>query len=137
MLWLLACWRPDTYQPPPPPEEAAAALQSLQTEAAEEDGAPLPEPDGAAPEGQPEDGAPDGAAEDTPDAPAIQPYRARILSAPATLVDDSGRPVAVLDRPLVEVEVRAEDSIRRKVWCGSCSPSTEGWIQAALVEKIP
>lgn len=136
MLWLLACWRPDTYQPPPPPEEAAAALQSLQTEAAEEDGAPLPEPAGEAPEATP-DATPDGQPDAAPEAPAIQPYRARILSAPATLVDDSGRPVAVLDRPLVEVEVRAEDSIRRKVWCGSCSPSTEGWIQAALVEKIP
>ena len=128
MLWLLACWRPDVYQPPPPPEEAAAALQSLQTEAAEEDGLPPLEPAGE---------APDATLDETPEALAIRPYRARILSAPATLVDDNGRPVAVLDRPLIEVEVRAEDSIRRKVWCASCSPSTEGWIQAALVEKIP
>lgn len=68
--------------------------------------------------------------------PAMQPYAGRVITSPATLVDDLGRPVLVIEKAPTQVEVRAEEDIRKKVYCGSCKPVGEGWIQASLVEKI-
>ena len=144
-IWLsLACWSPAPAPPPPAPPEAEKALSVLKAEA-DEEARVLPEtPAEGAAEGA--EGTAEGAAEGAEGAegaaeseapPPIQPWKARTLSAPATLVDDFGKPVAILDRPQVELEVRAEDAIRRKVFCGSCVPATEGWIQASLLEKVP
>ena len=75
--------------------------------------------------------------EDPPEKPAMKPYVGRILTSPATLVDDYGRPVLIIDKAQTQVEVRAEETIRKKVYCGTCVPAGEGWIQANLVERTP
>ncbi len=142
MIWLLlACWRPSPYSPPEVPEEAANALTQLGEEApeAQEEGGEEGNPDAENPGDNNAGANPDQPAdiqEEAEEVPPMEPYRARIITAPASLVDDYGKVVIVLDKPLVEVEVRAEEPIRKKVFCASCKPSGEGWIQAQLVERL-
>ncbi len=139
MIWLLlACWRPSSYSPPEVPEEAANALAQLGEEVPEA-GEPVAENAEATEEANPEEAPaeePENTEEEAPEVPPMEPYRARIITAPASIVDDYGKVVIVLDKPLVEVEVRAEEPIRKKVFCASCKPSGEGWIQAQLVERL-
>lgn len=139
MIWLLlACWRPSPYSPPEVPEEAANALAQLGEEVPAADEA-APENAEAAEEAPGEEAQPEeaeNAEEEAPEVPPMEPYRARIITAPASIVDDYGKVVIVLDKPLVEVEVRAEEPIRKKVFCATCKPSGEGWIQAQLVERL-
>jgi hypothetical protein len=137
-VWLLgACWRPEPWTPPPVPDEAAEALA--------DEGSEAKAPDGATDEAGAREGAADatesGAAEsgdapadDTPETPAIQPYKARILRKPATLVDDAGKPVALVTEAGTEVEVRAIEPLRARVSCPTCRPAAEGWIQLELVD---
>lgn len=125
-LLLFACWRPAAYVPPEPPPQAKEAMEAVGEEAPEK-----------------EEGASEVADEERKteeeeaieEKPAIQPYAARIITAPATLVDDFGRPVGVIEKAETDVEVRAEEEIRKKVYCGSCNPAVEGWIQKSLVER--
>jgi hypothetical protein len=143
MIWLLlACWRPSPYSPPEVPEEAANAMAQLGEEVPEggeegaEEGLPDAEEGGAENSEVANPDPPAEGKEEEAEVPAMEPYRARIITAPASLVDDYGKVVIVLDKPLVEVEVRAEEPIRKKVFCASCKPSGEGWIQAQLVERL-
>ncbi len=65
-----------------------------------------------------------------PNPDGLDPYMAVTVGSPVTLVDDVGKPVAVLNEPGARVEVRAEDGqVRRKVWCSTCAPPTEGWVR--------
>lgn len=64
------------------------------------------------------------------DPDGLDPYIAVTVTAPLTMVDDGGKPVAVLNSLGAKVEVRVEDGgVRRKVWCSFCAPPTEGWVR--------
>jgi hypothetical protein len=140
VLWgLIACWRPGPWSPPPPPPEA---LEAMGIGATYEPGAEA----GAEPE---EDGpgrayataSADGTVPEPEEAPApvaFDPYAARITAVPATIVDDAGTPLFVVVALGTEVEVRGEDlPLRRRVRCARCTPVTEGWLQAGIVEPLP
>lgn len=128
-LLLAACWRPDVAQAPaelPPLEPAAYGAPPAAGE----------QPGGEGPGGE-EPGAEaggDGPAEpEAPEAPPFDPYPGFLTTAPVTIVDDYGKPLAILTRAGTPVEVRGEESVRRKVWCASCSPAVEGWVQLNTV----
>jgi hypothetical protein len=133
-MWLLlfaACWRPDLSRAP----EALPPLEpSLFTE--EQGFAQAP---GEAPEGGGE--PPAGPAEADPDAPPFDAYPAVTTTAPVTIVDDFGKPLSIVRSVGTPVEVRGEETIRRKVFCAVCAPAAEGWVQTATVtgrgEKAP
>ena len=131
MLLLLGCWAPDAYTPPPPPPEAVEAMEAL-AQAPE----PEAEPEAAEPEvAEPEATEPEDEPE-APVAPAMEPYKGRVITSPSTIVDDFGKPLVVLNKAMVAVEVRAEESpIRRKVFCADCKPAVEGWIQWSAVVR--
>lgn len=124
LILLLACWRPSAYVPPEPPPEAVAAMteEPAEEKAEAEKGDEKAEPEEEKPEEE--------------EKPAMEPYLGKILTSPATLVDDFGRPVLVIEKAQTQVEVRAEEDIRKKVYCGACVPAGEGWIQANLVERL-
>ncbi|MFN7143929.1 MAG: hypothetical protein ACK4YP_09150 [Myxococcota bacterium] len=144
-LATLACWRPDPYVPP---EAPAAEVEAPSGEPGAEAAGEAP-PDeavageataGEAPEGEgPAEEAPDPdpIPEDIEEQPAFVTWRARTVQAPVTLVDDWGKPLAVLGTKGWELEVRGEEPIRTRVWCGTCTPAVEGWIQAHLLERLP
>lgn len=142
MVLLLACWRPDPYVPPEPPEAAITALEARpepENAAGEAPSEGTPED---APEGTPEvvgegEGIenPEAGIEATPTPVPIDPYKARLGSAPAMLVDDLGQPVMALDKPNMELEVRADEGYRKRVVCLSCVPQAEGWLQDKLVVR--
>jgi hypothetical protein len=153
-LWALAaCWQPDPWTPPPPPPEALEAMGvGVLDEAALAAGeAGVPEEDaeeGAVPEGgseptNPEEDASGAgiAAVDPPveaDPDAFDVYPARVVAVPATIVDDFGKPLFVILTPDTPVEVRAEEPpVRKRVWCARCEPPVEGWLQDAVVERVP
>lgn len=69
--------------------------------------------------------------------PPFVKYQAATTSAPVTLVDDFGKPVTIIAVQGTPVEVRAEDTIRKRVWCESCSPQAEGWAQESTVTDRP
>lgn len=131
-LAILACWRPDPYVPP----DAPAAVPSDEPA---EPGDEAAEPDGEPPGDDAEEAAPtpDPLPDDIEEQPAFATWRARTVQAPVTIVDDWGRPLAVLGTAGWELEVRGEEPIRTRVWCGACTPAVEGWIQAHLVERVP
>lgn len=136
LLALVACWRPEPYVPPAPLPAVEAAEPSAEAPPAED--APAP-PDRDAEAG---DEAPDPAAEGDPPAapdeeqgPSFATYRARNVQAPVTLVDDYGKNLVVIPTT-VELEVRDEDAIRARVWCASCTPAIEGWIQSHLLQRV-
>lgn len=132
---LLGCWRPDPWTPPPPPPEAVEALAPADVgpdDAPPAEGADAD--DAEAPEAPEDDG--DDAPEAPPEPPVVplaRPWAARLLQVPATLVDDAGTTLVVIGARDTPLEVRAEQPHRVKVWCASCSPPTEGWIQAQIV----
>jgi hypothetical protein len=129
LLALVACWRPDPYVPPEPlPAADIVPTDEAAGEAAE------PQLDAEAIE--PEEAPPANAEEEEdPQGPAFTAYRARTVQAPVTLVDDFGKTLAVLPTPAVELEVRDEDDIRARVWCATCTPAVEGWIQIHLIQR--
>lgn len=132
-LLLAGCWRPEPYEPPPPPEPA------------DEDVAAAPDAEGDDAEEAPDDPDADALSEgetpprpdeeDVPTAPDFVRYAVRTVQAPVTIVDDWGKPLAVLGRSGWELEVRGEEPIRTRVWCGGCDPSVEGWIQPHLIAR--
>ncbi len=130
------CWRPDPYTPPATPVEEPAA------EAAPGDAPPEEPPEAGDAAGEAgaetEEGALAGEepVEEDEDIPPFAAYAARTVQAPVTIVDDWGKPLAVLGRTGWEVEVRGEEEIRTRVWCGSCSPAVEGWIQPHLIAPV-
>lgn len=141
-LLLPACWRPEPYTPPPPPEDVEApageAAEEGPDEAPEgEEGAADAEeaPGEPAEEGAAEEGAPPDE-EDVPSQPDFKSYRAKTVSAPVTIVDDWGKPLAVLGVAAWELEVRGEEPIRTRVWCATCDPAVEGWLQPHLLARV-
>lgn len=115
LLALLACWRPEPWTPPPPP--------------AGEVGEAAPEAEGA-PEGE-DEGEPEGEADEP--VTRFVSYRAHTLVSPVTIVDDWGKTLAVIPTPDWPLEVRGEEPIRKRVWCETCDPQVEGWVQPHLV----
>lgn len=99
---------------------------------AETDAAEAPPGDGEAEDGEAGD---DAAVEDAPDTPPFQSYKARTVQAPASIVDDYGKPIAVIGVVGWELEVRGEEEIRVRVWCEKCDPAVEGWLQPQLVAR--
>lgn len=129
-LALSGCWRPTPWTPPPPPDEAIEALGEPAAEGEEEA------------EGAQEADATDVPDEEEDEAPAppplerlARPWTARVVQAPATLVDDGGQTLVVIPDEDVVVEVRAEQPHRLLVWCATCKPPSEGWIQVPLVAR--
>ncbi len=134
LLLVLGCWRPDAYTPPAAPPEDAPEEEAPgdAPDDAPDDPPTAAEGDEAETQADP----PSEAADAEPDAPPPFPaYAARTLQAPVTLVDDYGKPLAVLNVAGAILEVRGEEDVRTLVWCGSCTPAVEGWIQAHLVER--
>ncbi|MDP2309031.1 MAG: hypothetical protein Q8P18_23610 [Pseudomonadota bacterium] len=144
LLLVLGCWRPDAYEPPAAPEapaelvagvpeEAAAPPDGAEPGAAEADS---PGAEGSPPgaEGDPVESAPEPGQED-PEEPAFPAYPARTLQAPVTVVDDYGKTLAVLGLVGVALEVRDEEEVRTRVFCASCKPPIEGWVQPHLVVR--
>ncbi len=132
---LLACWSPEPWTPPPPPAEAREAMGLPEPLADVPDAvAPVPEGDDDA-----LGGGVTGGAEPTPspaDPDGFDRYRAVLSRAPVTLVDDNGVPSCVVHEAGQEVEVRAEDPIRMKVWVPSCGVAgQEGWLQLGMVTR--
>ncbi len=128
------CWRPDPYVPPEAPVEAAADERTEEPPAPD---AAEPEVEGTPPEDTPDpEDIPVGDPEDVPsdEGPAFQAYPARTVQAPVTIVDDYGKPLAVLTKTGVALEVRGEEPIRTRVWCSSCAPPAEGWLQPHLLK---
>lgn len=126
-----ACWQPDPWTPPPPPPEAVDAMAVA--DAGDEAGEPTDEGDeGAAGEGDTGEAEGDDVAEAPP---PIDPWKGRLLQAPVTLVDDNGKPLLVVGKD-VEVEVRAAEPHRLKVFCAACTPPTEGWVQVQVVAPV-
>lgn len=133
LLLVLGCWRPDAYTPPAaPPEEAPVDAPDDAPEEARE-GTPEDAPDNVGGEADDAPTAAEGGEEDAP--PPFANYAARTLQAPVTLVDDYGKPLVVISTAGIVLEVRGEDDVRTRVWCGSCTPAVEGWIQAHLLER--
>ncbi len=131
------CWRPDAYEPPPPPAEEQARPVGDAPDAPDagetpEDDAP-PEAEGEPTEGPASAEEATKGEEDEP--PPFPAYTGRTVQAPVTIVDDWGKPLAVLTVPDVAVEVRGEEAVRVRVWCEACKPQVEGWIQAHLVVR--
>jgi len=160
-LWLVlsACWRPDpTLAPELPPLEPSA----LEAGDAEGDGTPTgdanptaegsPTGEGNAGDGTPTgdapptgDGAPDEPDDPGDDGHPVDPnfvaYTAYLATSPVTIVDDLGKPLVIVPKLGTAVEVRGEESIRKRVYCATCEPATEGWVQSVTVtargEKPP
>lgn len=135
LLLLAGCWRPEPYTPPEAPGEPSGEP--------EEDG--VEDPSGGPPTDEEEGVAPDEAAPDeddpdpAPDEDEPPPYTAfatRTVQAPVTIVDDWGKPLAVLARSGWELEVRGMEDVRARVWCGTCSPAVEGWLQNQYLERL-
>jgi hypothetical protein len=133
-LALLACWQPEPFTPPPPPEEARAALGLPAGEDVVEGGGVT---GGAEPPPSQESAeAPQPALNPDPD--GFDAYPATVVRTPATVVDDAGRPLCVVDRPGVAVEVRGEEPIRVRVRLASCGGRpAEGWLQPEMVARVP
>lgn len=132
-LALSACWRPTPWTPPPPPDEAVEALgEPAAEDEAEAEGAQEADAADAA-------DAPDEEEDEAPAPPPLErlarPWNARVVQAPATLVDDGGQTLVVIPDEDVVVEVRAEQPHRLLVWCAACKPPSEGWIQVPLVAR--
>jgi hypothetical protein len=89
--------------------------------------------EGAAP------GADDGGEEPAPEEPTetFVRYPAHTLVSPVTIVDDWGKTLAVIPTPGWALEVRGEESIRMRVWCETCDPQVEGWVQPHVIAKDP
>jgi len=134
LLMASGCWRPDAYEPPPPFEEAAPPVGDAPDGALEEAEATDGPPDG---EGAPEEAeaATNEDGEEDDEAPPFPAYAGRTVQAPVTIVDDWGKPLAVIAVPDFPVEVRGEEPVRVRVWCETCKPQAEGWIQAHLVVR--
>ena len=116
---LLGCWRPDpTLALDLPPLASAEAADAVEPEA---DEAPV-EAEAVAQE---------------PEAPevAFEAWAGVTLTAPLTLVDGNGKPLVVLDAPGVSVQVRGDDGARLKVYCSSCEPPSEGYLQGTAVGR--
>ena len=140
-LVLLACWRPEPFTPPPPPEEARAALglpaAQEPPEVGADDVAGGGVTGGAEPPPSQDDGAPSPPALN-PDPDGFDAYAATVVRTPATVVDDAGRPLCVVDRPGLPVEVRGEEPIRVRVRLTACgSGPAEGWLQPEMVARVP
>lgn len=123
-----------------PDEEASVApSEAGQPEGGEPEGG---EPQGGEPEGrEPEGGEPETPGEpeapgaDDDEAPApFEPYAARTVTAPLTLVNDQGQPVKILLNPQTRVQVLAAEPTRLKVRCELCLPQVVGWVQVAAVQ---
>ncbi len=68
----------------------------------------------------------------------FEPYAARVVAIPASIVDDYGKPLFVILAEGTPVEVRGEElPVRKRVWCERCDPQVEGWLQAGIVERAP
>lgn len=116
LLLLAGCWSPAAVEPP------AARVRPVGSEAGEGNG-----DDGVAGEDEAEV-APEPLLNADPD--GLDPYLVVTVTAPVTLVDDGGKPVGFVNKVGTTVEVRVEDGdVRRKVWCGTCSPAAEGWVR--------
>lgn len=118
---LLACWRPDPALAPPPPVplpdlELPGEGEAPEEEADEEEAEAPPAP---------------------PPAPPIDPYPAVTLTRPVTLVDDFGKALTTIETVGWPVEVVAEEPIRVKVRCPTCTPAVEGWVQPGRVGRAP
>ena len=100
-------------------------------------------PDAPEPEDEPDAGTAGADDDDTdepepaPSLPArpVDPWKARVLQPVFTLVDEAGQPVTRGAKADTVVEVRVDGEFRMKVWCGTCEPVGEGWIQSALLER--
>ena len=138
-LAVLACWRPEPFTPPPPPEEARAAL-GLPAAVPGDDGDDASGggvTGGAEPPLSEDEGAPAAPALN-PDPEGFDAYPATVVRTPATVVDDAGRPLCVVDRPGVAVEVRGEEPIRVRVALAACGGGpAEGWLQPEMVARVP
>ncbi len=126
MVLLGGCWSPAAVDVP------VAHVRQPSEDGATGEGATA---EGATGEGATREG---GAAEDAvplepmlnADPDGLDPYAAVTVTSPVTLVDDGGKPVGFLNKVGAAVEVRVEDGeVRRKVWCASCAPPTEGWVR--------
>ena len=142
LLLLTACWRPDADKLPAelPPLEPAAYTAGGEGGAPAGPGAGADDAEGGAPDagGDAAEGdaaGADGAAGDpaAPEGPPFEAYPGFLTTAPVTIVDDYGKPLAIVTRAGTAVEVRGEESVRRKVYCASCSPAVEGWVQLHTV----
>lgn len=73
-----------------------------------------------------------------PDPDGLDPYAAVTVTSPVTMVDDTGKPVTVINARGMKVEVRQEDGqVRRKVFCGGCTPAGEGWLRTEDIAVTP
>jgi hypothetical protein len=133
VLALVGCWRPAPYTPPPPPTEEPAAGEEAEGEGGKADGAPEPEVD--APAAEADVPGAEGDDEEVVTPAPFPAYKAVTVQGPVTIVDDYGKPIAILDKPQWELEVRGEEDIRTRVFCGTCNPQVEGWLQAHLLER--
>lgn len=114
LLLLAGCWSPAAVEPP-----AARVRQPIVNGAEGAEGALADDADEVAPEPV-LNADPDG----------LDPYAVVTVTSPVTLVDDGGKPVGFVNKVGTTVEVRVEDGdVRRKVWCATCAPPTEGWVQ--------
>ncbi len=118
LLSILACWRPTPVEIPEarvrPAEEVFEQAEQAEQEQAEVEALALnPDPDG------------------------LDPYLVVTATVPVTIVDDAGKPLAILNSKAVKLEVRAEDGdVRRKVFCSSCAPPTEGWVRTEEITVV-
>jgi hypothetical protein len=121
-VWVLvACWRPDpSLALDLPPLEAIEPEVAAGEAAAGEEAAGEVE---VAPEGP-----------EPPEVP-FEAWAGVTLTAPLTLVDEAGKPLAVFEAPGVTVQVRGDDGARLKVYCPTCEPPAEGYLQGAAVGR--
>lgn len=139
LLLLSSCWRPDPELTPdlPPLEPAGRPEEDAPGDGEPDVGDRADEadgPDGAEPDGGEPDGADPDEAEPEGMGPPFVAYAAYTAGAPATIVDDFGKTLCIVSAVGTPVEVRGEEQdIRKRIWCGSCVPAVEGWVQATMV----
>ena len=113
LLGPMGCWRPAPVDLPAPRIHVVEATPDETTPDAPDAQAAAADPPALNPD-------PDG----------LDPYAAVTATSPVTMVDDAGKPVAVINAKGVKLEVRKEDGdVRRKVYCATCAPAGEGWVR--------
>ncbi len=125
-LSLLACWQPESWTPPPPPDVAVEALDLAPPAQGD-----VPPDDAAPPEDIVED---DTEAEPAPPRPPYEPWTARLVRTPATVVGDDGEPRCVLNFENTEIRVIDADEVRLKIRVPGCGTG-EGWLQAGMLAR--
>lgn len=121
LLALLACWSPDpTLAPTLPPAEGDPVEDAPDEPVAV---------DGVAPDEPPEEPPPP----EPPEATPFDEYVAYTTASPVSIVDEQGRPLAIIAKVGTPLEVQTEEEIRTRVYCATCSPPAEGWVQKTVV----